>query len=229
MDASTGLVDNGRDPRLPPKSSPPTTTSVTTTTGPSRRPRRSSSRAAARPSHLDEHLDQHVDDHADVDHDAARLQLREPLRGVRRRQRLSHPRRRGLRVGDGAQGVARAPGRPEPGARPRHVEVEERRRRRPVGLRLPRRRRTPTRSACSIGRAASRPAVSPCRCRRAAPCGARPCWKSVSSGFKYNDPSTAADGVRSMQLKSGAAGRAKANVKGGVPASRCRRSTSTRR
>ena len=43
---------------------------------------------------------------------------------------------------------------------------------------------------------------------------ARPCWKTVNGGFKYNDPAMAADGVRSIQLKSGAADRAKANVKG---------------
>jgi uncharacterized delta-60 repeat protein len=45
-------------------------------------------------------------------------------------------------------------------------------------------------------------------------CGARPCWKTVGGGFKYNDPTTAADGVRSIRLESGAADRAKANVKG---------------
>jgi hypothetical protein len=45
-------------------------------------------------------------------------------------------------------------------------------------------------------------------------CGVRPCWKTLSSGFKYNDPTMAADGVRSIHLKTGAAGRAKANLKG---------------
>ena len=45
-------------------------------------------------------------------------------------------------------------------------------------------------------------------------CGTRPCWKAFGRGFKYNDPSMAADGIRSIQLKSGAADRAKANVKG---------------
>jgi hypothetical protein len=44
-------------------------------------------------------------------------------------------------------------------------------------------------------------------------CGARPCWKAVGGGFKYNDPTMAADGVRSIQLKSGAADRAKAKAK----------------
>jgi hypothetical protein len=39
----------------------------------------------------------------------------------------------------------------------------------------------------------------------------------VSVGYKYNDPSMAADGVRSIQLKSGEAGRAKASVKGKGP------------
>jgi len=48
-------------------------------------------------------------------------------------------------------------------------------------------------------------------------CGAHPCWKVVGGGYKYNDPSTAADGVRSIQLKSGEPGRAKANVKGKGP------------
>jgi hypothetical protein len=45
-------------------------------------------------------------------------------------------------------------------------------------------------------------------------CGAHPCWKTITGGFKYNDPTMASDGVRSLQLKSGAADRAKANVKG---------------
>jgi uncharacterized delta-60 repeat protein len=45
-------------------------------------------------------------------------------------------------------------------------------------------------------------------------CGTRPCWKSTSVGYKYNDPSMAADGVRTIQLKSGEAGRAKTSVKG---------------
>lgn len=45
-------------------------------------------------------------------------------------------------------------------------------------------------------------------------CGTRPCWKASSTGFKYNDPATAADGVRTILLKSGAAERARANVKG---------------
>ena len=45
-------------------------------------------------------------------------------------------------------------------------------------------------------------------------CGAHPCWKVVGGGYKYNDATMAADGVRSIQLKSGEPGRAKANVKG---------------
>jgi uncharacterized delta-60 repeat protein len=45
-------------------------------------------------------------------------------------------------------------------------------------------------------------------------CGALPCWKTVGGGFKYNDPTMAADGLRSLHLKSGEAGRAKVNVKG---------------
>jgi hypothetical protein len=45
-------------------------------------------------------------------------------------------------------------------------------------------------------------------------CGARPCWKAVGGGFKYNDPTMAADGVRSILLKSGAVDRAKAKLRG---------------
>ena len=39
-------------------------------------------------------------------------------------------------------------------------------------------------------------------------------WTATSSGFKYNDPTLGADGVRSVHLKSGAPDRAKANLKG---------------
>jgi len=38
--------------------------------------------------------------------------------------------------------------------------------------------------------------------------------ESLELGVRYSDPAAAADGVRSIQLKAGAAGRARASVKG---------------
>jgi hypothetical protein len=45
-------------------------------------------------------------------------------------------------------------------------------------------------------------------------CGGRPCWRSAKGGFRYVDPSVAQDGIRSITLKAGRTGRAKATVKG---------------
>jgi hypothetical protein len=45
-------------------------------------------------------------------------------------------------------------------------------------------------------------------------CGAKPCWKSTSTSFVYADAAAAQAGIRKIQLKAGAAGRAKATVKG---------------
>jgi cysteine-rich repeat protein len=47
-------------------------------------------------------------------------------------------------------------------------------------------------------------------------CGAKPCWKAVGSvGFKYKDPAAAASGVRSLQLKSGDAGKGGLSLQAG--------------
>jgi len=45
-------------------------------------------------------------------------------------------------------------------------------------------------------------------------CGGRPCWRLAKGGFRYVDSSAAQDGIRSVQLKAGVAGRAKATMKG---------------
>jgi hypothetical protein len=46
-------------------------------------------------------------------------------------------------------------------------------------------------------------------------CAAAPCWSATSSGFKYSDPNIETDGIKSISLRSGAAGKAKIVVKGG--------------
>lgn len=45
-------------------------------------------------------------------------------------------------------------------------------------------------------------------------CGSLPCWKQTSSGWKYGDSLLTPDGLRSMSLKAGAAGRAQIIAKG---------------
>jgi hypothetical protein len=45
-------------------------------------------------------------------------------------------------------------------------------------------------------------------------CDGLPCWSSNSRGLTYSDPAAAADGIKRITLKSGAAGRAKIIVKG---------------
>ncbi len=47
----------------------------------------------------------------------------------------------------------------------------------------------------------------------AATCGNRPCWKSTRKGYKYSDRLVSTDGMRVINLKSGAAGKAKILVK----------------
>lgn len=46
-------------------------------------------------------------------------------------------------------------------------------------------------------------------------CGTLPCWTGSTTGFTYSDPNAAADGVKKITLKSGAAGKARIVVKGG--------------
>jgi len=45
-------------------------------------------------------------------------------------------------------------------------------------------------------------------------CGAKPCWKQVRGGFKYKDRTATQGGITAMQLKSGAAGKAKLSFQG---------------
>jgi hypothetical protein len=44
-------------------------------------------------------------------------------------------------------------------------------------------------------------------------CDGKPCWKETSTGFTYNSK-TSANGIQSMGLKAGAAGKANLKVKG---------------
>lgn len=46
-------------------------------------------------------------------------------------------------------------------------------------------------------------------------CAAAPCWSATSSGFTYSDANLETDGVKSISLRGGAAGKAKIVVKGG--------------
>jgi hypothetical protein len=46
-----------------------------------------------------------------------------------------------------------------------------------------------------------------------ATCFGRPCWKSLSHGFRFKSSNTSADGVQSVLLKEGLNGRAKLLVK----------------
>lgn len=45
-------------------------------------------------------------------------------------------------------------------------------------------------------------------------CGTKPCWKSGASSIGYKDGKATGDGLRSIQVKAGAAGRSKATLKG---------------
>ncbi|MCW5890059.1 MAG: hypothetical protein KIT14_05850 [bacterium] len=45
-------------------------------------------------------------------------------------------------------------------------------------------------------------------------CGSRPCWRGRASGFDYNNGAATGDGLVSMKLKSGNAGKAKMLLKG---------------
>jgi hypothetical protein len=45
-------------------------------------------------------------------------------------------------------------------------------------------------------------------------CAGQPCWRPLDGGFRFADPGGAQDGIRNIQLRAGAAGRAKATVKG---------------
>jgi hypothetical protein len=47
-------------------------------------------------------------------------------------------------------------------------------------------------------------------------CGSVPCWKSTTTGFKYRNGSTRGSQLRSMLVKSGAAGKAKVKAGGGL-------------
>ena len=44
-------------------------------------------------------------------------------------------------------------------------------------------------------------------------CGTRPCWKAISSGYKYKNGTSGGDGVRSVLLKGSSAGNAKLQIK----------------
>jgi len=46
-------------------------------------------------------------------------------------------------------------------------------------------------------------------------CDGAPCWQATSKGFAYRDSAGAADGIKKITLKSGAAGKAKIIIKGG--------------
>ncbi len=48
-------------------------------------------------------------------------------------------------------------------------------------------------------------------------CNNRPCWKSTSKGYKYSDRLLSNDGIKIINLKSGAAGKAKIILKGQGP------------
>jgi len=45
-------------------------------------------------------------------------------------------------------------------------------------------------------------------------CGGKPCWRGTAKGFTYADGTGAADGITKLQLVAGAAGKAKALVRG---------------
>jgi cysteine-rich repeat protein len=45
-------------------------------------------------------------------------------------------------------------------------------------------------------------------------CGTKPCWKQLSTGFKYTDKATTPDGIQQVMLKAGVAGKASVQVKG---------------
>ena len=49
-------------------------------------------------------------------------------------------------------------------------------------------------------------------------CGAKDCWRENKRGFRYSDPERTADGVRFMDLKGGADGKARIAVRGRGPA-----------
>jgi cellulase (glycosyl hydrolase family 5)/glycosyl hydrolase family 5 len=44
-------------------------------------------------------------------------------------------------------------------------------------------------------------------------CDGRPCWRPSQSGFRYKDPTAAAEGIRQVVLKTGTAGRSKIQVR----------------
>ncbi|MEO8604022.1 MAG: DNRLRE domain-containing protein, partial [bacterium] len=46
-------------------------------------------------------------------------------------------------------------------------------------------------------------------------CAGKACWSPTRTGFKYSDPRTETDGIKSVALRAGAAGKAKIVVKGG--------------
>jgi hypothetical protein len=46
-------------------------------------------------------------------------------------------------------------------------------------------------------------------------CAGAPCWSASSTGFKYSDPNVETDGIKTLSLRAGAAGKAKIIVKGG--------------
>ena len=45
-------------------------------------------------------------------------------------------------------------------------------------------------------------------------CAGKACWKSTKSGFKYTDHELTPDGLETLELKAGAAGKASIKVKG---------------
>jgi hypothetical protein len=45
-------------------------------------------------------------------------------------------------------------------------------------------------------------------------CSGKPCWKATASGFKYTDKALVADGVKTLDLKAGIAGKASAKLTG---------------
>jgi cysteine-rich repeat protein len=55
------------------------------------------------------------------------------------------------------------------------------------------------------------------RVHAAVTCGDTPCWKATGTGFSYKDRAASNDGVQSIRLKAGAAGRAAMQVKARGP------------
>jgi endoglycosylceramidase len=48
-------------------------------------------------------------------------------------------------------------------------------------------------------------------------CGSKACWRATGSGFRYQDPAAASDGIKQVTLKAGAAGKSKIQVRGQGP------------